>query len=58
MFAKGGSVDQFKKGKTEELNLERDFLMRRSGLLLSAKAGNLKVCAEADAGFLKQGDIR
>ncbi len=36
MFAKGGFVDQFKKGKTEELNLERDFLMRRSGLLLSA----------------------
>ena len=36
MFAKGGSVDQFKKGKKKELNLERDFLMRRSGLLLSA----------------------
>ncbi len=35
MFAKGGFVDQFKKGKTEELNLERDFLIRRSGLLLS-----------------------
>ena len=32
-------MDQVKKGKTEELNLERDFLTRRSGLLLSAKAG-------------------
>lgn len=37
MFAKGGSVDQFKKGKKKELNLERDFLIRRSGLLLSTK---------------------
>ena len=51
-------MDQFKKGKKKELNLERDFLMRRSGLLLSAKAGNLKVCAGADAGFSKQVEIR
>ncbi len=50
MFAKGGSVDQFKKGKTEELNLERDFLIRRSGLLLPAKAGTLKVCTGANVG--------
>ncbi len=51
-------MDQFKKGKKKELSLERDFLMRRSGLLLSAKAGNFKVCSGADAGFSKQGDIR
>lgn len=51
-------MDQFKKGKKKESNLEHDFLMRRSGLLLSAKAGNLKVWAGADAGFSKQGGIR
>ena len=58
MFAKGGSVDQVEKGKTEEINLERDFLTRRSGLLLYAKAGNLKVWTGADAGFSKKGEIR
>jgi hypothetical protein len=51
MFDRGGSVDQFKKGKKKELNLERDFLMRRSGLLLSAKVGNLKACTEANVAF-------
>ena len=54
MFARGGPVDQVEKGKTEEINLERDFLTRRSGLLLSASAGNLKVWTGADAGFSKQ----
>jgi hypothetical protein len=39
MFAKGGFVDQFKKGKTEELNLERDFLMRRSGCFFPLRRG-------------------
>ena len=48
-------MDQFKKGKKKELNLERDFLMRRSGLLLSAKAGNLKVCTGANVEFSETG---
>jgi len=48
-------VDQVKKGETEELNLERDFLMRRSGMLLSAKAGNLKVCTGANVEFFETG---
>jgi hypothetical protein len=47
-------MDQVKKGKTEEINLERDLLTQRSGLPLSAKAGNLKVWTGADAGFSKQ----
>ena len=48
-------MDQVKKGETEELNLERDFLMRRSGMLLSAKAGNLKVCTGANVEFSETG---
>ncbi len=48
-------MDQVKKGKTEYLNLERDFLTRRSGLLLSAKAGNLKVCTGANVEFFETG---
>ena len=46
-------MDQDKKGMTEKLNLERGFLTRRSGLLLSAKAGNLKVCNGANMGFFE-----
>ena len=48
-------MDQFKKGKKKELNLKRDFLMRRSGLLLSAKAGNLKGCTGANVEFFETG---
>ena len=48
-------MDQVKKGETKKLNLERDFLMRRSGLLLSAKAGNLKVCTGANVEVFETG---
>ena len=44
-------MDQVKKGMTEGLNLERDFLMRRSGLLLPANVGNLKAGTEVNMGF-------
>jgi hypothetical protein len=48
-------MDQDKKGMTEKLNLEREYLTRRSGLLLSAKAGNLKVWTGANVEFFETG---